>query len=271
MTSHDVVAAARRALHTRRIGHAGTLDPFATGLLVLLVGRGTRLAQYVDGEPKVYDATIAFGAETTTDDLTGDVTRVADTPSAAAVDLAIPSLTGNILQLPPDYSAKQVGGRRAHAAARSGEPLDLKPVPVTVNGWRINRRTDSELAATITCGAGTYIRSLARDLGRACGSAAHLTRLRRTRSGAFDVSAAVSLDQLQAEGQSVVAPLRLAIAHLPTRRLTTDELRRVRHGNAVDADGDAPLAVLLDEQDNLVAIARREEGLLQPRVVMHDD
>jgi tRNA pseudouridine55 synthase len=271
MTSHDVVGVARRALHTRRIGHTGTLDPFATGLLVLLVGRGTRLAQYVASEPKVYDATIAFGAETTSDDLTGEVTRVAAAPSSCAIDHALPLLTGNILQLPPNYSAKQVGGRRAYAAARSGEPLALKEAPVTVHEWRINQRTPTTLEVTITCGPGTYIRSLARDLGRASGSAAHLTRLRRTRSGPFDLSAAVSLEQLEREGAALLSPLRLAIAHLPPRVLTTDELRRVRHGNAVDAEFDAPLAALIDSDGTLVAVARREQGLLHPRVVLQDD
>ena len=122
VTSHDVVALARRSLRTRRIGHTGTLDPFATGLLVLLVGRATRLARYVDDEPKVYDATISFGAETSTDDPTGEVTRIAAPPSAKDVDEAIDSLTGSILQRPPDYSAKKVAGKRAYTAARAGTP-----------------------------------------------------------------------------------------------------------------------------------------------------
>ena len=271
VTSHDVVAGARRALGTKRVGHTGTLDPFATGLLVLLVGRGTRLAQYVHGEPKVYDATIVFGAETTTDDPTGDVTRLAALPDADDVDRAIQSLTGPLRQTPPDYSAKQIAGRRAYAAARAGTPLALEPVQVLVHSWLIRRRTAAELEVTITCGGGTYVRALARDLGRSASSAAHLTALRRVRSGPFDVADAVSLDDLDRDGASALLPLRLAIPHLPTHVLGDDELRRVRHGNAVATRIDAPLAAVLDTDDNLVAIARIDDGMLRPCLVMSDD
>ena len=271
MTSHDVVAVARRTLGTRRVGHTGTLDPFATGLLVLLVGRGTRLAQYVAGEPKVYDATIVFGAETTTDDLTGEVTREAALPESDDVDRGIESLTGPLRQTPPDYSAKQVAGRRAYAAARAGTPLALDAVSVTVHSWQIRRRTGTELDVTITCGGGTYVRALARDLGRAAASAAHLTALRRVRSGPFDVADAVSLGTLDRDRAATLQPLRLAIPHLPTQVVGDDDLRRVRHGNAVATRIDAPLAAVLDADDNLVAIARNEDGQLRPCLVMQDD
>lgn len=271
VTSHDVVAVARRALGTRRIGHTGTLDPFATGLLVLLVGRGTRLAQYVAGEPKVYDAAIAFGAETTTDDRTGEVTRVAALPDANEVDRAIQSLTGSILQTPPDYSAKQVGGRRAYSAARAGTPLALEPAAVIVHSWQIRRRTEAELDVTITCGGGTYIRALARDLGRAATSAAHLTALRRVRSGPFDVAEAVTIDDLGRDRVAALRPLRVAIPHVPTQRLADEELRRVRHGNDVASRIEGPLAALLDPDGRLVAIARSENGMLRPSVVLVDD
>jgi len=238
-------------------------------LLVLLIGRGTRLAPYIDGEPKVYEASIVFGAETTTDDLTGEITRVAEPPSAPAVDGAIASLTGSILQRPPDYSAKQVAGRRAYAAARSGSSLALEAVPVKVYEWRVRRRASAELDATITCGAGTYVRALARDLGRAAGSAAHLAALRRIRSGVFDVARAVSLVALE-RGDVTLAPLRSAIPHLPTQQLAGDELRRARHGNSVDARIDAPLVALLDADGDLVGIARRDQNILHPSVVMHE-
>src|SRR5690348_1905363 len=197
MTSHDVVAVARRALHTRRIGHTGTLDPFATGLLVLLVGRATRLARFVEDEPKVYDATISFGSETTTDDITGQTTRQAPLPDAARVDEGVQRLTGHIDQRPPDYSAKKLSGRRAYAAARAGTPLELPAVSIVVHEWVVRRRTPGSLDVTITCGGGTYIRALARDLGRLAGSAAHLSALRRTRSGVFAAEQAVSLDDLR--------------------------------------------------------------------------
>ncbi|HTG54428.1 MAG TPA: tRNA pseudouridine(55) synthase TruB, partial [Gemmatimonadaceae bacterium] len=136
ISSHDVVAIARRALRIKKIGHAGTLDPFATGLLVLLTGRATRLMPYVDDEPKEYEATIAFGSETDTDDRTGTPTRTAPAPDEPTVRAAIPALTGGIAQVPPAYSAKQVEGTRAYDAARRGEPLALAPVRVTVHAWR---------------------------------------------------------------------------------------------------------------------------------------
>jgi tRNA pseudouridine55 synthase len=271
VTSHDVVSVARRALRTRRVGHTGTLDPFATGLLVLLVGRATRLATYVDDEPKVYEATIAFGAETTTDDLTGEITRSAEPPSSTDIDRAILSLTGDIEQRPPDFSAKQIAGRRAYAAARAGEPLALAPVKVVVHDWRVRHRTASTLDVTITCGGGTYIRALARDLGRATNSAAHLTSLRRVRAGRFDVASARTVETLEHLGAAALAPLRSAIAHLPVQLLDRNELPRARHGNSVQARIDAPIAALVDADGNLIGIARREAALFQPRVVMHDD
>jgi tRNA pseudouridine55 synthase len=270
MTSHDVVAVARRTLRTRRVGHAGTLDPFATGLLVLLVGRGTRLAQYVEDEPKVYDATITFGAETTTDDPTGDVLRVADPPTAADVDRAMASLTGSILQRPPDYSAKKVAGQRAYAAARAGSPLTLEPVSVVVHEWHVRRRASTTIDVTITCGGGTYIRALARDLGRACGSAAHLSTLRRTRAGVFDVADAVSLAEFTETVSARVVSLCSAIPHLPTQRLEDAELRRVQHGNAIDARVDGAVVALVAGDGALVAVAQRDGVTLRPRVVMHD-
>ena len=270
MTSHDVVSVARRALHTRRIGHTGTLDPFATGLLVLLVGRATRLAQFVEDEPKVYDATLTFGAETTTDDLTGEPIRQAPLPDTARVDEGIRQLTGRIQQMPPAYSAKKVAGRRAYAAARAGASLELVPASVVVHEWLVRRRTPSSLEVTITCGGGTYIRALARDLGRLAASAAYLSSLRRTRSGTFAVDHAVSLEDLRAREAPALMPLRSAISHVSTRRLDEAELRRVQHGNSVDAETDAALVALVDAEGDLVALAEREGRMLRPRVVMRD-
>jgi len=197
VTSHDVVLLARRVYRERSIGHLGTLDPFATGLLVLLFGRSTRLATFIVNEPKVYDATIRFGSETATDDRTGAVTREAPLPDAASVRAALPALTGNIIQVPPAYSAKSVDGTRAYDAARRGEPLALAAVKVLVHGWEVEAERSDEIDVRITCGGGTYIRALARDLGRAAGSAAHLSSLRRCRSGPFDVADAATLESLQ--------------------------------------------------------------------------
>ncbi|HLV25243.1 MAG TPA: tRNA pseudouridine(55) synthase TruB, partial [Gemmatimonadales bacterium] len=193
MTSHDVVAVARRTLRERRIGHHGTLDPFATGLLVLLVGRATRLAPWIEGEPKVYRATISFGSETDTHDLTGNVVREAPLPDAEAIDSAILGLQGRIMQLPPKFSAKKVGGVKAYEAARRGEELELAPVPVTIYEWDIESRSPGELVARITCSGGTYIRALARDLGVNSGSAAHLTGLRRLAAGPLAVTDSVTV------------------------------------------------------------------------------
>src|SRR5690348_6684558 len=137
ITSHDVVSIVRRSVNTRRVGHAGTLDPFATGLLVVLVGRGTRLMPFVDGEPKVYDATIAFGAETDTDDATGETVREGPVPTATRIDNGIARLTGDIDQVPPSYSAKQVAGTRAYAAARRGKPIELAPARIVIHRWEI--------------------------------------------------------------------------------------------------------------------------------------
>ncbi|HUQ17998.1 MAG TPA: tRNA pseudouridine(55) synthase TruB [Gemmatimonadaceae bacterium] len=197
VTSHDVILAARRAYGERSIGHLGTLDPFATGLLLLLFGRATRLASFIVTEPKVYEAEIRFGSETATDDLTGEVVRTAELPDVDAVRKCLPELTGDLMQVPPAYSAKSVDGTRAYDSARRGEMLELAPAPVHVESWKVNDLDPEFLRATITCGAGTYIRALARDLGRMTGSAAHLTSLRRTRSGEFDVHDAASLEDLR--------------------------------------------------------------------------
>jgi tRNA pseudouridine55 synthase len=265
VTSHDVVARARRALGQRRIGHAGTLDPFATGLLVLLVGRATRLVPFLDGEPKVYAARIRFGAETTTDDATGEVVRVALPPSPTAVGDALPALTGEIEQTPPTYSAKQVGGRRAYAAARRGEALPLTPARVHVHAWHVGEWRDSELDVTITCGGGTYVRALARDLGRLAGSAAHLAALRRLRSGPFDVGDAVTLDAVTPE--AVRSPLE-GLASLPVDVLDADSLRRIAHGMDVPARVDGQRAALVDDARELVAIADRARDRWRPTVVL---
>ena len=270
MTSHDVITLARRSLGIRRIGHTGTLDPFATGLLVLLLGQATRLARFIENEPKVYQATIEFGGETDTDDLTGTVTRSGDLPTPAAVDAGIRTLTGTIQQIPPAYSAKKVAGQRAYRAARAGAPLVLRPVSVVVSDWRIRGRSASTLDVTITCSGGTYIRALARDLGRAAGSAAHLSALRRTRAGMFDVSAALTVAALR-DGSVAPASMRTAIRHLPSQSLAEAEAERVRHGEAVLAQTEGNVIALLDRAGGLVAVATRDGDLVRPKVVMRDD
>jgi len=209
LTSHDVVDVVRRAYGERSIGHLGTLDPFASGLLVLLLGRCTRLATFIENEPKVYEATIAFGAETETDDHTGTVVRTAPPPTLETIEATIPSLIGIIDQVPPAYSAKKVDGARAYDMAREGVAFALDPVSVVVHEWRIRAIRDAEIDVTIVCGGGTYIRALARDLGRRTESAAHLTALRRTASGPFDVRDAAPLDVIKSPARPPVRRLRV--------------------------------------------------------------
>jgi tRNA pseudouridine55 synthase len=268
ITSHDVVSVARRALGERRIGHAGTLDPFATGLLVLLTGHATRVLPYVEGEPKEYEATIRWGAETDTDDATGEITREsAHVPTRAEIEAAVVPLTGRIEQVPPDYSAKQVGGRRAHAAARSGAPLALAPVLVYVQSWTINAHREAETDVTIVCGGGTYIRALARDLGRATNSAAHLSALRRTRSGPFDVSRASTIGDLR-EGRATLRSPREAIPSLPEQRVSESDAARLARGMRVGASVEGERAALVSDAGALLAIAERSAEQWQPRVVL---
>lgn len=273
VTSHDVVNVVRRALDERRVGHAGTLDPFATGLLVVLVGRATRLVPHVSGDPKVYEATIRFGAETDTEDLHGAVVREARAPDEASVRVAIPALTGWLDQVPPLYSAKRVQGRRAYDLAREGVEVTLAPARVRVDGWELLawRAGDgtAEADVRITCGGGTYIRSLARDLGRLTGSAAHLVALRRTRSGALDLRNADPLERVQAGGAAVHPPLAALPEH-PVQRLGAVDVRRVTGGNPVAAETAGTWAALVGDEDGaLVALAQRVGERWQPRVVLH--
>ncbi|HJR63590.1 MAG TPA: tRNA pseudouridine(55) synthase TruB [Gemmatimonadaceae bacterium] len=273
LTSHDVVAVARRALGERRVGHTGTLDPFATGLLVLLCGRATRLLPYVEGEPKEYEALIAFGAETDTDDVTGTVTRTAPPPSRAGIEVALARLTGRIQQEPPAYSAKQVDGRRAYRAARRGTPLALPRAAVTVHEWRLHHvphdGSAETLTATIVCSGGTYVRALARDLGRLANSAAHLAALRRARSGTFHVRDAQPLEEITA-GQARVLPPLAALPSLPVQPLDAEASGRVARGMRVDATRSGERAALVDAGGHLLAIGERIGESWQPRVVMRD-
>ena len=272
VTSHDVVNAARRALGEKRIGHAGTLDPFATGLLVLLVGQATRLLPYVSGDPKVYAATVRFGAETDTEDLLGAIVREAAPPGEPSVRAALPSLTGTIEQLPPAYSAKRIGGRRAYELARAGETVALAAVPVRVDAWDLLAWREGEPVecdVRVTCGPGTYVRSLARDLGRAAASAAHLSALRRERSGRFDVADAAPLDALRA-GDVRLRPALDAVPDYPAQAIDAIDVRRAAGGNRVAATVDGAWASLVDAVTGaLVALAERDGAHWQPRVVLN--
>ena len=287
ISSHDVVGVARRAFGEKRIGHGGTLDPFATGLLVILVGRATRLLPHLPGEPKLYEATIRFGSETDTEDLLGAVVREAPLPTREALLAVLPRLTGAVVQVPPAYSAKRVDGRRAYDLARAGETVDLKPVTIRVDRWEILSLTDAdgrelvgqhradaagvqEAKVRIACGGGTYIRSLARDLARFAGSAAHLTQLRRTRSGPFRVEDALTMDDLVA-GRGRVRPALDALPGVPVQALTDDDVARIVRGIDVPAEVDGAWGALTNPGNGvLVALAERRADRWQPRVVMRE-
>lgn len=277
VSSHDVVGAARRALGEKRIGHAGTLDPFATGLLVLLVGRATRLLPHLPGEPKVYEARIRFGAETDTEDLHGAVVREASLPTREALFAALPQFVGTFDQVPPAYSAKRVDGQRAYALARAGAEVTLAPVRIRVWRWEfVDLDLDDdglvrEATARIVCGGGTYVRSLARDLARAANSAAHLIALRRTAAGPFHVEHAWTLADLR-EGRAEARPALDALAGFPVQSLDDESLARIVRGIDVPATVDGAWGALVraDAPDVLVALAERREERWQPRVVMRE-
>jgi tRNA pseudouridine55 synthase len=238
ITSHDVVARARRALGTRKIGHAGTLDPMATGLLLLGVGSATRLLTYIVGLDKTYEATIRLGVSTDSDDADGAETQRADPRalaevSDAAVAAGIADLTGPISQVPSTVSAIKVGGKRAYDLARAGEEVQLKAREVVVSRFELlaTRRVDEEgafdLDVVVDCSSGTYIRALARDLGGALGVGGHLTALRRTRIGPFSVTDAIA--EITPEA-ALVPDAEVAAAVLGVFAVSGEEARDLRHG-----------------------------------------
>jgi tRNA pseudouridine55 synthase len=265
ISSHDVVAMVRRARDGIKAGHTGTLDPFATGLLIVALGRATRLIRFVPSAPKVYRATIQFGTATDTDDSTGREVESAPAPVDAMVRDAIRHLTGTIEQRPPDYSARHVGGRRAYELARKGETPELSNASVTVESWEVESFEDGVLTATITCSAGTYIRSLARDLGKLSGSAAHLSSLRRIRIGPFHVEHAVSPQE-----SGSVEPLSPAdsLAGMNHQVVDANEAGYIQHGRSVAARIDGTQVALIDDAGELLAVAEREGEWWLPRVVI---
>ena len=217
-TSHDVVAVVRGVLGTRRVGHGGTLDPQASGLLPVLVGTATKFADRIHEATKVYDAVVRFGAETATDDREGAVTRESGVPSLAAdeIEPALAALRGAIAQVPPQYAALKVGGRTAYARARSGETVALAARRVQVFRLDVVEIASPDLRLLVVCSSGTYVRAIARDLGRALGSAAHLAGLRRLAVGALETRDALVPDQLRARGREARALLRPANEELLT-------------------------------------------------------
>lgn len=265
-TSHDVVARARRLTGQRRIGHTGALDPMATGLLVLCLGRATRLVEYMMAGEKTYEGEIALGRETETDDAEGSVVREAAPPAADAdldLDAVAARFTGEIMQTPPAYSAVKVEGRRAYAVARGGERPELKPRPVRVAALRLERAARDRLRVTVRCGPGMYVRALARDVGRALGCGAHLASLRRTGSGPFRVERAVPVEALAAGLDAIVRAADEGVADSAAAILHPDHAAQLRHGETVWARGGflrpATLARLYGADGAFVGVGRVDE------------
>lgn len=251
-TSHDVVAKSRGLLGTRKVGHSGTLDPDATGVLVLGVGRATRLLRYLSPLGKAYDAEIVLGTETTTLDAAGEVTATHDMAGVTVADarrVVDEHLTGAILQVPPMVSALKVDGRRLHELAREGIEVERRARPVTVHSFTVDEVPGEPgvLRASVACSAGTYVRTLAADLGHLLGGGAHLRALRRTAVGGFGLDGAVPLEAL---GPEHLLPVSAAVAHLPAVTVEGDVAVAVGHGKVLERatlglpdDGDGPFAV----------------------------
>ena len=292
-TSHDVVDRVRRAIGVRRIGHTGTLDPFATGVLALVVGRATRLARFLTAADKAYDATIRLGIATDTYDLTGRAAGPspgspdgglppgAAFPDRATVEQALATFLGTYPQTPPPFSAKKIDGVRAYVRARQGTPVDPRAVVVSAHELALESAEGGVIRVRIRCSAGFYVRALAHALGERLGVGAHLEALRRTRSAGFGIDDAVSLDRVEREGAAasrLVLPLSGALPHLPAATLTESGARRAAHGMALSGNdflvppppGEPGLVRLVGPDGRLVAVARPEtaSGTLHPFVVM---
>lgn len=269
ITSHDVVRVVRRAYRTRAVGHTGTLDPFATGLLVLLLGRATRLARFVEAERKTYLATARLGWRTSTDDLTGEpVSPAADATrlDRTAVEHALAGLVGAQYQRPPSYSAKHVGGERAYAMARRGETVELAEVPVTVYAAQPLEVRPPLVVFRVVVSAGTYVRALARDLGERLGVGGHLTALRRERIGELSVDAALPAGAL--DGAAELLPPQSVLGRFPALELDAAGRADAAHGRVVTGPAELEGAVLLLHDGRLVAVARAAAGRLHPEVVL---
>jgi tRNA pseudouridine55 synthase len=293
LTSHDVVARVRRILKTKRVGHTGTLDPFATGVLILMIGKATRLAQFLDKDEKEYEAEVRFGYETDTGDRTGvridpgqnhlrkRVGETLPTLNAETIETALNKFRGRIQQVPPMYSAKKIAGRKLYELAREGKEVERKAAAVTITKLEIAQpveapsaqRTDL-LTLTVACSAGTYIRTLAQDLGRELGVGAHLDELRRTRAGKFTIEQSITLDALEKleNPPDVLLQIGEAVSHLPELLLPADRVERTRNGLAsrytgdVPADGDPVRMTAPDGELVAVGVFDAGENIVQPKV-----
>ena len=271
-TSHDIVGLVRRLAATKRVGHGGTLDPFASGVLPVFLGRATRIVEFHLADRKAYRATICFGASSTTDDLEGEMTpATGPAPDRARLEATLPDFTGTISQRPPAYSAIKVGGRRAYAVARAGGTVELKTREVVIEELTLVSWDDSDperpiAILDVVCSAGTYMRALARDLGERLGSAAYLGALRRTAAGPFTDADAIQLDRVReaaADGPSsltaLLRPIDTGLDRIPVVNLTRDEVAAVARGQFVRPSAEVPAGAdhyrLRGPDGTLVAIA----------------
>ena len=277
-TSSDVVNKVRRAFNAQKAGHAGTLDPLATGVLPIALGEATKTVPFVIDATKGYRFTIRFGEQTSTDDAEGEVVRTSSArPSDAEIGAMLPRFQGPIEQVPPAFSAIKIDGERAYARARAGETVEMKPRPVTIHEIRLVSRPDPDHAELeILCSKGTYVRSLARDLAFSLGSAGHVSALRRTRHGPFREDAAIPLDKLLALGHIAPAPglgahllpLETALDDIPALAIGAEDAARLRKGQGVLLRGrDAPIlsgSVLATHRGDPVALTEYGQGELRP-------
>jgi tRNA pseudouridine55 synthase len=264
MTSHDVVDAVRRACGTRKVGHAGTLDPMATGLLLVGVGRATRLLRFFGDLPKSYEGTAVIGVETDTLDADGAVVATHDVSVRRGdVDRALSSMVGSSMQRPPAYSAVKVGGRKLYEAARAGEELEADERAIRVDAFSLTSFDPPEIGFSVTCSGGTYVRVLLADVGRRLGSGAHLSSLRRTAIGPYRVEDAVGIDGLREP-----LPIERAVAHLPQIALAEDEAIAAGHGSILAPAGiEGPYSVH-GADGRLIGIYRDVGAKARPEVIL---
>ena len=272
MTSHDVVAIGRRALGTRKVGHAGTLDPMATGILVLGFNNGTRLLQYITDGDKTYEATVVLGAATVTDDVEGEVISRADVSSItdAQIENELAKMRGTIMQRPSSVSAVKVDGERAYDRVRAGEKVELAAREVTIAQLEIKaiRRLENaiEIDIEVTCSAGTFIRAIARDCGDALGVGGHLNSLRRTRVAGFALDRSISLASLKAGTFTTLPLVDVARTIFPARELALDEVNELSFGRALSANPDGAIYAAISGP-NLIALLCNKDGLAKPIAV----
>lgn len=273
MTSHDVVAMGRRAFNTRKVGHAGTLDPMATGVLVLGFGNGTRLLQYVTNGDKSYLATVVLGAATITDDHEGEITSTGEVSGItdAAIESELAKMRGTIAQRPSSVSAVKVDGERAHARVRAGEVFELPAREVTISNLEILgiRRVENriEVDIDVTCSAGTFIRAIARDCGSALGVGGHLNKLRRTRVAGFGLDRTVSITALKAQDFISLTMADVARATFAVRTVSADEATELSFGRALVANSNGEITAAISAADEVLALLQNKEGKALPIAV----